>query len=159
MYCKASCKGSQAKSTSGGMMSKLRALFVLLGLTLGLLAPAAANATITSVFGTVTCTTQPTGPTAGQRWCGNSANTTVPSFDGTPIDVAVGFPVETGADNNYPVIGIYHGWGGSKITPSSAAAQRWLTKGYAVFSITDRGWGSSCGTPSKPANTLKPPPC
>jgi hypothetical protein len=141
-------------------MSKLWKPFALFAVVLGVMvAPAAAGAAIPSVFGSVTCTTQPTGATAGQRWCGNSANTTVASFDGTPIDVSVGFPVESGGDNNYPVVGIYHGWGGSKITPSSATAQRWLTKGYAVFSITDRGWGSSCGKPSSPANTLKPPPC
>ncbi len=141
-------------------MSKLRKLFALSAVVVGLLVvPSVASATISSVFGTVTCTTQPSGATAGQRWCGNAANTTVPSFDGTPIDVAVGIPAESGPDNNYPVVGIYHGWGGSKITPSSATAQRWLTKGYAVFSITDRGWGSSCGKPSSPANTLKPPPC
>src|SRR4029077_9612704 len=65
----------------------------------------------------------------------------------------------SGSDNNYPIVGIYHGWGGSKILPSSATAPRWLTKGYAVFSITDRGWGSSCGKPSSPANTIKPAPC
>jgi hypothetical protein len=141
-------------------MSKLRKLLALSVFILALLAvPAVAGATIGSVFGTVTCTTQGPGASEGQRWCGNSANTTVPSFDGTPIDVAVAFPPTTGADNNYPVVGIYHGWGGSKITPSSTSAQRWLKLGYAVFSITDRGWGSSCGTPSKPANTLKPPPC
>ncbi len=141
-------------------MSKCWRIFALAGvLAAALLAPAAANATIGSVFGTVTCTTQPSGPTAGQRWCGNSSNTTTPSFDGTPIDVSVGFPAESGPDNNYPIVGIYHGWGGSKITPSSSAAQRWLAQGYAVFSITDRGWGSSCGGPSKPANTVKAAPC
>ena len=80
----------------------------------------------------------------------------MPVWDGTPIDVSVAFPVATGADNNYPVVGIYHGWGGTKILPSSAAAQRWLTKGYAVFSISDRGWGSSCGGAS---TKLKAPPC
>jgi fermentation-respiration switch protein FrsA (DUF1100 family) len=130
-------------------------------LVLALLAPSVANATITSVFsGTVACTTQTTGAQTGQRWCGNSAGTTVKTWDGeTPIDVSVAFPPETGGDNNYPVVGIYHGWGGTKITPSSAAAQRWLQLGYAVFSISDRGWGSSCGTPSKPANSLKPAPC
>jgi hypothetical protein len=137
----------------------MRKMLVFSGVILGLVAPSAASATITSVFGTVTCTTQGAGATEGQRWCGNSANTTVPSFDGTPIDVAVGFPVASGSDNNYPVVGIYHGWGGSKITPSSAAAQRWLKLGYAVFSISDRGWGSSCGGPSKPANSLKAAPC
>jgi len=93
------------------------------------------------VFGTsVKCATQLSGATAGQRWCPNSGAATVSSFDGTPIDVAVAFPVASGSDNNYPVVGIYHGWGGTKILPSSATAQRWLTKGYAVFSITDRGW-------------------
>src|ERR1700759_3280691 len=125
---------------------------------LALAIPATAGATINSVFGTVTCTEQ-TGANAGQRWCGNTAGTTVSSFDGTPIDISVGFPAATGEDKNYPVVGLYHGWGGSKITPSSATAQRWLKLGYAVFSITDRGWGSSCGKPSSPANTLKPPPC
>jgi hypothetical protein len=141
-------------------MSKLRKLLALSVVICGLLAvPAVASATIGSVFGTVTCTEQISGATTGQRFCGNSAGSTVSSFDGTPIDVAVGFPVASGADNNYPVVGIYHGWGGSKITPSSATAQRWLTKGYAVFSITDRGWGSSCGKPSSPANTVKPAPC
>jgi hypothetical protein len=139
------------------MKRKLFALAVAAAL-LALAIPATAGATISSVFGTVTCTEQ-TGANAGQRWCGNSANTTVPSFDGTPIDVAVGFPAATGEDKNYPVVGIYHGWGGSKITPSSSTAQRWLKLGYAVFSITDRGWGSSCGGPSKPANTVKAAPC
>ena len=40
----------------------------------------------------------------------------MPSWDGTPIDVSVAFPPATGSDNNYPVVGIYHGWGGTKIT-------------------------------------------
>lgn len=140
-------------------MSKVRSLLVLAGVLVCMLAvPTVAGAAITSVFGTVTCTEQ-TGANAGQRWCGNTSNTTVPSFDGTPIDVAVAFPPATGEDKNYPVVGIYHGWGGSKITPSSSTAQRWLKLGYAVFSITDRGWGSSCGGPSKPANTVKAAPC
>jgi hypothetical protein len=141
-------------------MSKWWKALALAGvLILGLLAPSAAGAAITSVFGNVTCTEQ-TGANAGQRWCGNSSNTTVKTWDGeTPIDVAVGLPPATGEDKNYPVVGIFHGWGGTKITPSSTAAQRWIKQGYAVFSITDRGWGSSCGTPSKPTNSLKPPPC
>jgi hypothetical protein len=139
-------------------MSLLRKLLALSAVVCGLLvAPAVASATITEVFGTsVKCTTQPSGGTAGQRWCPNSGAATVPVWDGTPIDVSVAFPVASGEDKNYPVVGIYHGWGGTKITPSSAAAQRWLTKGYAVFSITDRGWGSSCGGSS---TKLKAPPC
>src|SRR6185312_8448521 len=151
------------------MTRKLFALAVATAL-LALAIPAAAGATIGSVFGgTVTCTEQ-TGANAGQRWCGNTAGTTVPVWDGTPIDVAVAFPAATGEDNNYPVVGIYHGWGGSKITPSSTSAQRWLKLGYAVFSISDRGWGSSCGKPVSAAEKkskeeksenpgLKAPPC
>jgi hypothetical protein len=125
----------------------VRKLVVLFGVLLGLLVvPSVAGATITEVFGTsVKCTTQPSGATAGQRWCPNSGAATVPVWDGTPIDVSVAFPVATESDKNYPVVGIYHGWGSTKIVPSSGAAQRWLTKGYAVFSITDRGWGASCG--------------
>ncbi|MHB8242407.1 MAG: acetylxylan esterase [Solirubrobacteraceae bacterium] len=142
------------------MMLTLRKLFATSLVVVGVMvAPSAASATITQVFGSIPCTTQTAVATAGQRWCGASAGTTVPSFDGTPIDIAMAFPAESGADNNYPVIGIYHGWGGSKIVPSSSSVQRWVTQGYAVFSISDRGWGSSCGSPSKPANTVKAAPC
>ena len=130
----------------------LRKMVVLSVVILGLLAPSAASASITSVFGTVTCETQG----SGQRWCGNSAGTTVPSWDGTPIDVSAAFPPASGSDNNYPVVGIYHGYGGTKILPSSSTAQRWLAQGYAVFSITDRGFGGSCGTKSAVFGT---PPC
>ena len=123
----------------------VRKLAVLSVVILGLVAPAGASAAITSVFGSVACTTQGAGASEGQRWCGSSAGTEVPSWDGTPIDVAVAFPAASGSDSGYPVIGIYHPWGGSKILPSSAAAQRWLKQGYAVFSMSDRGWGDSCG--------------
>jgi dienelactone hydrolase len=143
-----------------GRVSKRFKLLVFAGVLMGLMmVPAAANATITQVFGSVSCATQTGASTLGQRWCGTSAGTTVPSFDGTPIDVAMAFPAESGPDNNYPVVGIYHGWGGSKVTPSSSAVQNWVKQGFAVFSISDRGWGSSCGTPSKPANTIKASPC
>ena len=143
----------------GGMMTKRFKLLVLLGVLVGLMVPAAANATITQIFGSVSCATQTATATAGQRWCGTASGTTVPSFDGTPIDVTMAFPAESGPDNNYPVVGIYHGWGGTKITPSSASVQRWVSQGYAVFSMSDRGWGASCGSPSKPANSLKAAPC
>jgi hypothetical protein len=141
-------------------MSKLWRTIVLTGVVVAaLVAPSAASATIMQIFGSVSCATQTATATAGQRWCGTSAGTTVPSFDGTPIDVTMAFPAESAPDGNYPVVGIYHGWGGSKIVPSSASVQRWVAQGYAVFSMTDRGWGASCGSPSKPANTLKAPPC
>src|SRR4051794_38821362 len=88
-----------------------RGLLLALGVVAALILPSAAGAAIPSVFGTVTCTEQTTGATTGQRFCGNTPNTTAKSFDGTPIDVSVGFPVASGSDNNYPVVGIYHGWG------------------------------------------------
>lgn len=88
----------------------VRTLLAVSGVIIGLLAPSAASATITKVFGSVACTTQTSGATAGQRWCGNSSGTTVPSWDGTPIDVSVGLPPASGSDNNYPLVGIFHPW-------------------------------------------------
>ena len=43
------------------------------------------------------------------------------------------------------MIGIYHGWGGTKLGLTGTDAQRALARGYAVFTMTDRGWGGSCG--------------
>jgi hypothetical protein len=141
-------------------MPVLRRLSIIAVVLVGVaLAPAVASATITSVFGTITCTTQTSGATAGQRWCGNRPGSTVPSWDGTRIDVSVGFPPATSSDNDYPVIGFYHAWGGRKQFPENSTDQRWLAQGYAVFSMTDRGWGASCGGPAVPRNSLKPAPC
>jgi predicted dienelactone hydrolase len=126
----------------------MRKLAVLAAFIVALLVPAAAQAAIPQVFTNTTspvnCAVQPSGATAGQRWCG-TGTATVLSWDGVPIDVAVTFPAASGSDDNYPVIGIYHGWGGSKIPSSNAATQHFVNLGYAVFSITDRGWGASCG--------------
>jgi predicted acyl esterase len=132
----------------------------MLGAVLGALAfaPAAAQAEVTSVFQDapqpIACTTQAAGsPVAGQRWCGSTNGmtgtpTTVPVWDGTPIDTTVVLPPEpaTGEDGNFPVVGIYHGYGGSKLSPTDAnSVQRWVNQGYAVVSITDRGFWGSCG--------------
>jgi hypothetical protein len=123
-------------------------MLVSVALAAGLLVPPAADAAIPSVMGgAVSCTVQANG----QRFCGTGA-ATVASFDGVPIDVSVAFPPApaSGPDGPYPVIGIYHGWGGSKIVPTTTATsdtQRALTRGYAVFSMTDRGWGRSCFNP------------
>lgn len=113
------------------------------------LAPAA-QAAVASVFTgmpspPVTCTVRSGGATDGQRWC-SGVSTRVRSWDGTPIDVAVFIPPEpnSGPDGGFPLIGLYHGWAGAKAGQS--AAQRWLRQGYAVFSMTDRGWHESCGT-------------
>ncbi|HNF82598.1 MAG TPA: acetylxylan esterase [Solirubrobacterales bacterium] len=118
-----------------------------------------AQAAVTDAFdGAITCTTQPAIPSplpgseyAGQRWCGSNTSlpglgSTVDSWDGTPIDVNFALPPEpgTGPDGNYPVVMIFHGWGGMK--SGFTDMQRWLSRGYAVFSMTDRGFHESCGS-------------
>jgi hypothetical protein len=70
------------------------------------------------------------------------------TWDGqTKVDVNVILPPapSSGPDGPYPLIGDFHGWGGSKIGVG-AQTQGWAENGYAVFSMSDRGWGSSCGS-------------
>jgi hypothetical protein len=113
----------------------------------GSLVPAKADAAITQVFTKTTtpinCAVQP----SGQRFCGTST-AQILSWDGIPLDVSVAFPpapTDGSPDGPYPVVGLYHGWGGTKLALGGADAQRALTRGYAVFTMTDRGWGASCG--------------
>lgn len=118
-----------------------------------------AQAAVTDAFdGAVTCTTQlaipaplPGNEYSGQRWCGTGTSSavqrsTVASFDGTPIDVNFALPPvpESGPDGPYPVMMIFHGWAGTK--SAFTGMQRWLKRGYAVFSMTDRGFHESCGS-------------
>ena len=90
----------------------------------------------------------------GVRECGSTApRSTSPSWDGTPIDVNVAFPaVPSGTDGNYPLIIIGHGYGGSKIgfgaSGSTSGMREFTSRGYAVFSMTDRGFHESCGSPA-----------
>ena len=112
----------------------------------------ASAAPITEVFSgldspAISCEVQGPGANAGQRWCDGSP-ARVKSFDGTPIDVMFAMPPvpASGPDGNFPVVGTYHGWGGQKAGPGSGNVQGWLDRGYAVFSMTDRGWFKSCGT-------------
>lgn len=145
-----------------------KTLPLLCGVLLALLIPTAANATISTVFNDLstpyaplTCDVQ---SGTNFRYCGTTNGTVVPSWDGTPIDVSVAFPADAGgSDNNFPMVGIFHGWGGTKVNPaaSSGNAQtvgRWLAKGYAVFTMTDRGWGGSCGG-ANPGPGPKAAPC
>jgi predicted acyl esterase len=117
-----------------------RSLAASLALGALALAPTAQAAT-TSVFGgDLACTPQP--DQGNVRLCSGPTHT----FDGTKIDANVILPPVpgTGADGPYPTIGTFHGWGGSKIGLDSRT-QAWATRGYAVFSMSDRGWGNSCG--------------
>jgi len=126
----------------------MRKLGVLFAFMFMLVAVPTANAAITSVFdGKIPCSTQGNG----QRWCqgpsgaANAPLATVRSFDNTPIDVNVGFPnaTEFGA-GPYPMAMYFHGFGGSK-EGLGGDLQRFLDKGIAVFSMTERGFRNSCG--------------
>jgi fermentation-respiration switch protein FrsA (DUF1100 family) len=77
------------------------------------------------------------------RLCAGETTT----WDGaTKIDLDVVLPPQpSGEDGPYPVIGLFHGWGGHKIGLEDARVQQWAEAGYAVFSMSDRGWGNSCG--------------
>jgi predicted acyl esterase len=133
-------------------MRKLIAVSVVFA---GLVFAPAANAAITSVFGgDVSCTVQGDGV----RFCGNeSPRSTTKAFDGVPIDVNVAFPPApaSGPDGGYPLIMMFHGYGGSKIDLSGM--HRWLDRGYATFSMSDRGFHESCGTDA--AVTADPTGC
>jgi predicted acyl esterase len=126
--------------------SRTKSALIAAATTVAMLALApAAGATIATIpdgdGGTITCTVQ-VGGDAGERHCSGIFTT----FDGAPIDINVGFPPELlAADGDYPIIGVFHGWGGSKASLTSNSLQQWLDDGYAVFSMSDRGWGMSCG--------------
>ena len=114
------------------------------------IAPSAANADITTALG-ITCTTQSGGAADGQRWCGTGdykpvtdTRSTVQSFDGVPIDVNVAFPDVADGDGPFPLVYMFHGYGGGK--SNFPAMDRWLSRGYAVLSQTNRGFHESCGT-------------
>ncbi len=73
----------------------------------------------------------------------------------TKIDVNVFLPPESDGSGPFPTIGDFHGWGGSKLglkeekggftQGEDPRIQGWAERGYAVFSMSDRGWGLSCG--------------
>lgn len=146
----------------------MRKLVVLVAAAAALTFAPAANAAITEVMSSnppdvgIACASVTVegnvNGSLGQRWCGSkpasitstldpalpTARSTVKTFDDVPLDVNVAFPAPEfyGDDGPYPVVGMYHGYGGSKT--SFAGMQRWLQKGYAVFSLTNRGSGESC---------------
>jgi predicted acyl esterase len=119
-------------------------------------APAAQAAPPTEVLGGVPCA--PVG--GGIIECNGPTH----SFDGTKIDVNVFLPPESLGEGPFPLIGDFHGWGAAKqglknvllakeekgkATPireqEDPRIQKWAAEGYAVFSMSDRGWGYSCG--------------
>jgi predicted acyl esterase len=118
-----------------------RALLPLLAVLA--MAPAA-QAKVDSVLGGIPCT--PQADQGGVRQCSGIVH----SFDGAPIDVNVTLPPDPGSgarDGNYPLLGMFHGWGGSKLDLGATAP--WAKRGYVVFTMSDRGWGDSCGGQSQ----------
>jgi predicted acyl esterase len=113
-----------------------------------------ADATITNVFSNTAAPIPCAVQGSGVRLCdqtiagnpGGTARSTVPAFDGVPIDVRVAFPPEpaSGPDGPYPLMMLFHGYAGSKL--SLANMQPFLDRGYATMSMTTRGFGQSCGT-------------
>lgn len=113
--------------------------------TLGMVAPAQAE--VTAVFDdAVPCTTEGDGT----RFCGGK-NTLVPTFDGQLIDVNVALPPapESGPDGPYPLVMMFHGYGGSEFGLSQL--RRWTEQGYAAFTMSDRGFGVCGEKPLPPA--------
>jgi Acetyl xylan esterase (AXE1) len=120
-----------------------RLLLVVAALAaVALWAPTTQAAPPASVFGgQVPCTTQADGVT----FCSNDPRSTVAAWDGVPIDVDVGLPSEAQfGPGPYPLIMMFHGYGGEKLGLDSM--RRWLNRGYATFSMTDRGFHESCGS-------------
>jgi Acetyl xylan esterase (AXE1)/X-Pro dipeptidyl-peptidase C-terminal non-catalytic domain len=119
-----------------------RCLWALIAVVASLAVPSAAQAAIGTALG-VSCTVQ----SDGVRFCGSSSpRSTSPAWDGTPIDVNIAFPAAPaqGPDGNYPLVMLFHGYGGGKLGLNDM--QPWLDRGYATFSMTDRGFKESCGS-------------
>jgi len=118
------------------------------------IAPAAQAAPLEEVFGgEVECEALPLN--GNIIACGGPTVT----WDGeTKIDVNVFLPPEADGPGPYPTIGDFHGWGGAKqgletvplgvkgavSEEKDSRIQAWAEHGYAVFSMSDRGWGNSC---------------
>ncbi len=127
----------------------------------------AAQARPLSVFrGAVKCSTQPDGI----RFCGSlivngqplPVRTLATSWDGTAIDVNFALPKASPKHRGpYPLVMLFHGYGGSKfglgnggggIGSAISSMTPWLNAGYATFSMSDRGFGQSCGTAASRAS-------
>ena len=118
----------------------------LLGVTACLVfTSSAASATDPSVLG-LDCVQA----TDGSFRCGSDggssdpAPTTRNTWDGMPIDVSATLPdPSTFGDGPYPLVMMFHGYSQGKV--GFAEQKHYSDKGYAVFSMTARGFRNSCG--------------
>ena len=129
----------------------MKKVVAVLSVVVGSLALApSANAAIADVFGgDVACNVA----ADGVRECGNTSprSTTNETFDAVPLDINVAFPPDPGGpDGSYPLIVWGHGYGGAKIgfgaSGSTSGLRRFTSRGYAVMSMTTRGFRESCGS-------------
>ena len=74
---------------------------------------------------------------------GETASQTNETFDGVPVDINVAFPAGP-SDGPFPLIVWGHGYGGAKF--GFGAMRRFTSRGYAVMSMTTRGFRESCGS-------------
>lgn len=145
----------------------MRRLITLVVVGSVLAAAGTAQASPRSVFkGAVRCSTQPDGV----RYCGTldvggvptPTRTLAMSWDGTAVDVNFALPKASARHHGpYPLVMLFHGYGGSKFGLSSggggigsaiSSMTPWLNAGYATFSMSDRGFGESCGTAASRAS-------
>ena len=98
-------------------------------------------------------------PKAGVRFCPTvDLSQRVASWDGTPLDVDVTLP--PGGSGPFPAIVLEHGYPGTKATFQATAPKGdgratyhyndnfYARQGYAVVTLSARGFGRSCGTPA-----------
>jgi hypothetical protein len=80
----------------------------------------------------------------GSYQCGStSPRSTTETWDGMPIDVSVALPDPAEFGNGpYPLVMVFHGWGQAKL---AGQLSHYTDKGYAAFTMTDRGFYESCG--------------
>lgn len=143
-----------------------RAISVMVAASMLLMA-GSAQASLLSVFGgAVKCRTE----SDGVRFCGSlivdgqptPVRTLATSWDGTAIDVNFALPAASARHHgSYPLVMLFHGYGGHKLGLGSggggvgaaiSSMTPWLQAGYAAFSMSDRGFGESCGTAASRAS-------
>lgn len=78
----------------------------------------------------------------------NAVANTVPSYDGSPIDVNVALPdPAVFGPGPYPLAMYFHGFGGGK-EGFNGDLKRFTDMGMVAFSMTERGFKFSCGKPN-----------
>jgi pimeloyl-ACP methyl ester carboxylesterase len=129
----------------------MRRLALLVAATVALALPAGATAAPPDPFG------HPCTPQHGVLFCpAADLGQRVATWDGTPIDVDVTLPAQ--GDGPFPTIVMVHGLGGSKSDFEANDAEGtprieryhynnvfYARRGYAVVTLSQRGYGDSCG--------------